>query len=425
MPRDPHWWELLRPPARGLIAVVLSALACALVVGHLRLWRTTVEERAGQDFGIFLASVRHALDGRSLYAPTPLRSRTGATGTAPLNLNLPHTNLIVWPLAVLPDRVALVTWVSGGLVLLAASSAAAIRALGWWLRWLPTLAAVVYLLAWAPSAAFTMTAQVSFVLMLPVTAAWLAHRSDRLAAAGTWLGLAAAMKPFLLVFLPYFALRRQWRALAAMALAIAAVFAIGVAFFGIDAYTEWLAQLPRIAWSAHYFNASLVGVLQRSIGRSGYGVFVEVPHLVLPAAAVLSGAVGLLTFRALQRGGTGCVDGDWAALLMAALLISPLGWNYYLWMALWPAAGLIAAERPWNRPRIADGWLVVGLGGWLWWGKMTLWGQPAPLATLTFGSMYFWALLSLWAWTVTVLRRPRQVSAAQLTTREPRQTMTG
>lgn len=412
MARDAHWWALVGPPARGVLAVVLSALTCALVVGHLRLWRATVEERAGQDFGIFLASVRHAVAGRSLYAPTPLRSRTGGTGTAPLNLNLPHTNLIIWPLAVLPDRVALVAWAAGGLALLAACSAAALVALGWRLRWLPTLVAVVYLLAWAPSAAFTLTAQVSFVLMLPVTAAWLAHRRGRLAAAGLWLGMAAAMKPFLLIFLPYFALRRQWPALTAMAAAIAAVCAVGVAFFGVAAYGEWLAQLPRIAWSAHYFNASFVGVLQRSLGRSAYGVFTDAPHLVLPLAAVLSTAVGLLTFRALLRARVAQVDGHWAALLMAALLISPLGWNYYLWMALWPAAGLIAAERPWRDPRAADVCLVAGLAGWLWWGRMTLWGQPDPLATVTLGSMYFWALLSLWAWTLMALRRPRQAPAA-------------
>jgi hypothetical protein len=412
MARDAHWWALLGPPARGVLAVVLIALGCALLAGHLRLWRTTVDDRAGQDFGIFLASVRHALAGRSLYAPTPLRSRTGGTGTSPLNLNLPHTNLIVWPLAVLPDRVALVTWVAAGLALLVASSAAAVRALGWRLRWLPTLGALVYLLAWAPSAAFTLTAQVSFVLMLPVTAAWLAHRRERFVAAGAWLGLAAAMKPFLLVFLPYFALRREWRALSAMAFAIAAVFAVGAACFGLAAYGEWLAQLPRIAWSAHYFNASFVGVLQRSLGRSAYGVFANAPDLVLPLAAILSCAAGLVTFRVLMRARPARVDGDWAALLMAALLISPLGWNYYLWMALWPAAGLIAAERPWRDPRLADVWLLAGLAGWLWWGKMTLWGQPEPLATLTFGSMYFWALLSLWTWTLLTLRRSRRAPSA-------------
>ena len=90
---------------------------------------------------------------------------------------------------------------------------------------------------------------------------------------------------------------------------------------------------------------------------------------------------------------------------MAALLMSPLGWNYYLWIAVWPTAAMLAHHAPWRRPAWRDLWLVPGLGGWLWWGKMTEWGQPNPLVTLTGSSLYFWALLSFWIWTLGVLRR--------------------
>jgi len=30
-----------------------------------------------------------------------------------------------------------------------------------------------------------------------------------------------------------------------------------------------------------------------------------------------------------------------------------------------------------------------------------MWGQPSVLASATFASMYFWALLSLWLWTLS------------------------
>jgi hypothetical protein len=398
-----QWWDLLRPPILGVAAVVLLAVASALVVGHIRLWRMTADERAGQDFGIFLASVRHGVAGRSLYAPTPLRSRTGGTGTAPLNLNLPHTNLLVWPLATLTDRHALLAWTSSGLALFVAASAMSLRALRWQWRWLPAISLLVYLLAWAPSAAFSLTAQVSFLLMLPVTAAWLAYRRGHAAAAGVWLGLAAAMKPFLLIFVPYFVLRRDRSATAAMAAAIAGIFAIGIASFGVESYVEWARQLPRITWSAHFFNASFTGVLQRAFGRSYLALVADAPWLVLPVAGGLSLIAAAITFRAVARARGRNVDGEWTALLLASLLISPLGWNYYLWIALWPAASLIAGEAPWRRRWSGDLWLVAGLAGWLWWSRMTTWGQPHPLATLTFGSMYFWALLSMWWWTVRTL----------------------
>jgi hypothetical protein len=410
--RRPHWWELLRPPIIGVLVVVLLAVASALVTGHVRLWHTTADERDGQDFGIFLASVRHAVGGRSLYAPTPLRWRTGGSGTAPLNLNLPHTNLLVWPLAALADRPALIVWTFAGLALFVVTSAVSLRALRWRWRALPALTVLVYLLAWAPSAAFSLTAQVSFLLMLPVTAAWLACRRGRSGAAGVWLGLAAAMKPFLLIFLPYFVLRRDRQAIAAMAGALAAVFAVGVVVFGLDSYVEWARQLPRITWSAHYFNASLTGVLQRSLGRSYLAVVADAPALVLPLAVVLSIAIAGATFAVLARVARRDVDAEWTALLLASLLISPLGWNYYLWIALWPAAALIAAQAPWRRPRAIDLWLAAGLAGWLWWSKMTLWGQPHPLATVTFGSMYFWALVAMWRWTLAVLASSRPTPAS-------------
>jgi hypothetical protein len=102
------------------------------------------------------------------------------------------------------------------------------------------------------------------------------------------------------------------------------------------------------------------------------------------------------------------MDVDWAALLLASLLLSPLGWVYYLWIALGPLAAAIGHSRFWQRPHRVDLLLVPGLAGWLWYGKMAEWGQPSPLATATLASMYFWALLSLWLWTVNSVGVPRK-----------------
>ena len=403
-----RWWELLRPPATGLAAAVLLALIAAVLAGQLGVWRNTVVDRDAQDFGIFLTSARHDLAGGSLYAPARLRRVTTAYQTAPLNLNLPHTMLLVWPLAHLSDRTALCVWMAFGLVLGAWASLASVRALGWRIRLLPALLVILYLVAWAPSAAFTLTAQISFYVMAPVCAAWLACRRGDSTRAGVWLGVAAAMKPFLLVFAPYLLLRRDRRALVAMLGVMAACVAVGVAVFGPRAYVEWLAQLPRVTWGAHYMNASFMGVLQRTIGRSTYAVITRAPAFVLPLAVCLALVVGAVTLTRVARARPEPQrsDGDWAALLLAALLMSPLGWNYYLWIAVWPLAALLAHQAPWRQPTLRDLWLLPGLAGWLWWGKMTEWGQPHVLGTLTAGSLYFWALLSLWIWTTGALRRP-------------------
>ena len=383
------------------------ALIGAVLLGHLGVWRNTVVDRDAEDFGVFLTSARHDLAGRSLYAPARLGGATGRYATVPLNLNLPHTMLLMWPLAHLIDSAALAVWMAVGLLLGVWASVASVRALGWRFHVLPALLLALYLLAWGPSAAFTMTAQISFYIMAPVCLAWLAYRRGQSTRAGLWLGAAAAMKPFLLVFAAYFLVRRDRRALVAMLGVMAACIAVGVAAFGAAAYGEWLGQLPRITWSAHYLNASFVGVLQRVIGRSNYAVITRAPDLVLPLAACLALVVGAVTLTrvAQPRPEPERSDGDWAALLLAALLMSPLGWSYYLWIAVWPVAALLARHAPWRQPTMHDLWLLPGLGGWLWWGKMTEWGQPHVLATLTAASLYFWALLALWIWTTGALRR--------------------
>ena len=405
MRADGGWNEVLQPPLQGAAAAVLLALIAAVLSGHAGVFRYTLTHDA-QDFGVFLASARHDLAGRSLYSLQPRASATGPR-TAPLNLNLPHTMALLRPLARLSDGAALLTWMSLGLALGLAASIASVAALGWRLRLLPALLVALYLVAWAPSAAVTSTAQITFYVTAPVVAGWLAFRQRRSVAAGAWIGLAAAVKPFLLVFAPYFLVRRDHRALTAMLSVLGAVAAIGLAMYGPAAYAEWLRQLPAVTWSAHFLNASLLGVIQRLIGRSGHATLASAPGLVAPLFAALALAVGLVTLGAVRRPARNArqIDGDWAAVLLASLLMSPLGWNYYLWLAVWPVAAVIAAVRPWRQARRADAWLVPGLAGWLWWGAMTEWGQPHPLATLTAASLYFWALLSVWIWTLVAIRR--------------------
>jgi Glycosyltransferase family 87 len=403
VPTRQSWWELLRPPLTGVAAVLLLSLGAAVVLGHAGVWRNTVDERHGQDFGIFLASVRHAVEGRSLYTPTYLRSATtGRRITGPPNLNLPHTLVLLLPLAWLSSSAALAIWIGASLLSFLACARESLRALQWRrIPWLASLLIVVYLLAWAPAAAFTLTAQISLLLMWPVCKAWLAARDGRSRAAGAWLGVAAAIKPFLLLFVPYWLLRRDWAALLPFAASAGAVLLVGLLTFGPGAYLEWLRQLPQVSWAGHYLNASWLSIVQRALGGSDYAAVISGPDLVRPIAFLGTALIGVVTLLRLTGGNTpDLVDRDWAVLLLAALLMSPLGWSYYVWLALWPVAALIGHRRPWRSPREHDGWLAIGLLGWLWWGRMSEWGQPHPMATLVFASMYFWALAALWVWSM-------------------------
>jgi alpha-1,2-mannosyltransferase len=395
-------WELLRPPLEGLAGVLLLAVAAAILSGQAIVWRNTVIDRDAQDFGIFLHSARTFAAGGSLYPAAASISNRSLYRTGQLNLNLPHTHLFILPLVALAPGPALAAWMVASLIVLLLCLWSMVSALEWRLPLLLWGAIGVYLLSWAPAAAVSLTAQLSFLLMGPVTTAWIAARQGRDARAGAWLGLAVAIKPFLLVFVPYFIVRRNWRALGALAIAAAVTVGAGVIVFGVDEYAEWFSQLPRINWATHYFNASVVGAAERILGRSYYatiGRHPSVERLVIASATAL---IVLVTFRhvarARRRGDVQSMDVDWAVLLLSALLLSPLGWVYYLWIALGPIAAAIGHSRFWTRPRRGDLLLLPGLAGWLWYGKMAEWGQPSALATATFASMYFWALLSLWLW---------------------------
>jgi alpha-1,2-mannosyltransferase len=404
-------WELVRPPLTGMAAVVLIGIGAATIFGQAGVWRHTVEVRDAQDFGIFLTSVRHFVAGRSLYTPTIYRTSTSflrartrrlATGpiTGPPNLNLPHTHLFLLPLAWLPTRAALRVWTVASFVVFGWAASSSLLALNWRLPLLAWLTLAVYLLAWGPAAAFSLTAQVSLLLMGPVTAAWLAARSGRPGRAGAWLGLAAAIKPFLFLFVPYFLMRRDWAALRALMTTTIVMLGCGLVVFGPSAYKEWCVQLPKVSWGGHYLNASIFSVTERLFGRSDYGQIMRQSNLALLLAIIGCALVAATTFRRIRHFPSDrvTVDREWTALLLGSLLMSPLGWVYYLWIALWPVAASIGHARPWRNRRLADLLLIPGLAGWLWFGKMTEWGQPSPLATATLASMYFWALLSLWLW---------------------------
>jgi hypothetical protein len=392
-------WALWRAPVTATALVLLLGLGVAVLRGQWQLSKSTIEETGAQDFGIFYASVRHAVEGKGLYAPLPPR-RQPPYNTGQLNLNLPHTNLFFLPLAALSPSHGLVVWAVASLVVFGWSTWASLRALRWRLPIVAWAALVVYLLAWGPAAAFSLTLQVSFLLMGPVTASWLAARAGRSTSAGAWLGIAASAKPFLLLVVLYLALRRDTRALRAFGVVSVLFVLAGLAVFGPHSYVDWATQLSRVSWASHYMNASLGGMMERLFGVRQHAGFGDLPWMRFAVLPVASLAIGVVTLRAAVRPPRTPAGEDhaWAALLLAAILLSPLGWVYYLWIALWPVAATVGHQKPWHQPSAEDLWLVPGLGGWLWFRRMAAWGQPSAVATATFASMYFWALVSLWWW---------------------------
>jgi hypothetical protein len=160
-------------------------------------------------------------------------------------------------------------------------------------------------------------------------------------------------------------------------------------------------------------NASLLGFFTRSLSEpSIYCTFMPlavVPELIHPLWVFSVLLVAGLTFVASRGGARDAsdIDRDFALLLLAALLLSPLGWTYYLWLPLGPLISLL--HKWWLRPRISANpfsffplsWkqrlLLAAVPGLVWPVTELSRFQPHAWATMSVGSIYFWSTFFLWA----------------------------
>jgi hypothetical protein len=382
------WGDLLR--AVTTAAAILLAGAHAFV--YARMLATTVEVRVFEDYGIFDESARRLVDGGDLYdVDGPIPPGRKGRPRAP-NLNPPHFHLLLLPLTRLSPLGGFAIWMTAGLAgfLLAVLLIARTARLSIWGTGLLGAAAFI-----SPAMIATIiTGQVGLLLLVPFTLAWRSLRRDREVEAGVWLGLCAGTKLFLLLFVVYLAFARRWRAALAMSATLATLFLVGLAVFGVDAYRHWLAQLGGVSWAEHYMNASLLGLTERSLSASDwpYTPLADAPWLVRPIWAVALAVV-------LWRGGrtlaaTPSLDRHVLVVTAAMLLLSPLGWVYYLFLLMPPLAGVLAADHE-SLDRRGRLLLLAGIG-------LLLVPAPVPwmtlqwdngLVTTSLGGVYTWGLL--------------------------------
>lgn len=397
----PRWRVVLLGVAVGSI----YAIALFWNASMLRLmWELHLN-----DLGKFYYDARAFLDGLPMYGTSPATAIPLSQEVTRefLNLNPPHVLLAMLPLAPLDPLGVLAIWLASGLAALALS-------LFWALRETGTLpSADILVLAGAPliaSVAFTsilVTGQVTLHLLPLVTWGWIAARRGRWLQTGAAVGLAFSIKPFLLVLLPWLALRGR-PAAAALSLGVAAgVFAVGVLVFGTGNLAGWLTALGSIDWHDMPLNASLLSFLERAFDSTFfYEPLVYVPEAVLPLWLIGCGVIGStsLGIAVLDRSPE-AVDRAFTLLLLAAILMSPLGWIYYLPLALPPAIGLVRELRSRRAALARSQRLTAGLraaavvaGAALAFvpTPLVVVGEPSALRTLTLGSAHFWVLLLLW-----------------------------
>lgn len=361
--------KAVRRSAVARRALEIAAFIPVTIAGGV-LIQTYLSGARNSDFRLFYEYIERARLGLPLYGPLAVAGRVWEHGP---NLNPPHFYILVAPFTILPLSAAFVGWMMAGAAAILVAALVAQRDLR--ADWTPAAAAII--LNNAALNSTVRTGQLSFLLALPVTLAWRAARHARWTSLGAWLGLAASVKPFLLIVLPYLLLRRLWSAVAATMLTICACVAIGTLVFGVDALRDWVGVLAHQArMDTHFHNASWMGFAARAL-----------PARWLPVSIFVAAAGVLVTVAVAYRAHS--VDRAWLLMMIGALLWSPLGWIYYGWILMPPAVAWALEGR---MPRL----IWAGAMLWLWPPYTPALSEASAVVAGTAGSVYFWGLLFAW-----------------------------
>lgn len=427
----------------GFLALILLILMGAR---YLEAGQKTVAYPPSSDFYKFYLSGERLAKGQSIYWIIPPRIRPGdpchpdalrengqpGNGTASKlslggalpclapNLNPPFFMVLIAPLALLDFTQAWWTWAAFSMGSLALSL--------WWLvgavvrnrtsQAVLTSLGMGLLMAYHPVYINFVLGQVGTLLLLPLTLSWRALRQGKAWQAGCWLGLATGLKPFLILFLLPLLLTRRWQASAAMTVTLLCTGLVGWVWLGSDTYAHYQLVASHVTWTTSNWNGSIVGFVDRAFSGVDPKTWPLARQLACGLGIGLSGIVLLLVCWALcsERPAIGGITPDLHAdrlfmlMVPASVLVSPLGWLYYLpWLlicstVLWQWTVNQAQGRAWRLAWVAA--LLATLAPI----------EMKPIPTLK-NPTYWWGIDALYAYSLItafavmlLLTRPAAVS---------------
>ncbi len=207
--------------------------------------------------------------------------------------------------------------------------------------------------------------QITLFLLLFLTLAWYAARQKKIQLASILLGIATNIKLFVALFAVYFFMQKQWRALIVFISTIVLCAILALVCTGPAAYSHYYQALSTIKWFSSSWNVSLYGFLVRLFGglAEGNHAVLSAPRYVLTSIFSL-GSISILMLLGLSlRIQTSIepisTDLKFSAILIAMLLLSPLGWLYYFPLLLIPGMSLCNAVKHGYRPVLISSSLLV------------------------------------------------------------------
>ena len=320
------------PLCRAALWVVLVALA------GLSVWYATSGPWSGMDLGIYRAGGDAVLHGDRLYDASFQASHA-------LNFTYPpFAALLFTPLSSLSPAAALALWTWVSIIaagaLIAASFIAARRSA------LPRLALLYVTLAGGMAATFLSPVryclelgQVGIFLVIACVCDVALPRTRW--PRGLLVGLAAALKMTPALFIVYFAIVRDWKALRTSVATVVACWGVTALVVPHDSWAYFVQGMAfddrRVGLARDHLNESLNGLWHR--------VPVSSPTLWWLASAFLLLAFGLWRAAAASRHGNRLA----AAVIVGLLsdLVAPISWLHH---AIWVLPALVLLFVA-NRPR--------------------------------------------------------------------------
>jgi hypothetical protein len=293
---------------------------------------------------------RAVVDGQNPYLPENELARRYLPAAEPRAIahaspHPPVVALLIAPLGALPYEVMAQVWLAIEVALLALGVAllyaVAVPTASKRMWLLPGIIAV---LAWPPTTQELWWGQFSSLMLVLMTAAWLALQRRRLRLAGIFLGLAISVKLLPLVLIAYFVAIGCWRAVRWAAGTVLATSLVTWLVLGSEAWRAFVMDglLGESGfWHATEGNYSVMGAVAHIVeGRSFMPPLLPAPYLLLPLTTIVLVVLLALAWRAWRTTST---EIGFAIACTFMLLASPVTWQHYLLLLIGPL--LVVARR--------------------------------------------------------------------------------
>lgn len=319
----------------GFLTLVLMVYSMVITV--------TLTRQIKNDFSLFHHATANFFQHQRLYSPLPeeiastiqlekLLHQQPNIPTYGSNLTPPAFILYTLPYGLLDESRSLILWDIFS-VLISGISVYILYRIFFHTYHQPIIywALLGIYLASMPSIASISLGQYGPLILLALLGIWQWSKKEYDIRAGIVLGLLLSVKYFFGLFAIFFLLQKRWRLLTASVVTFSTANALAYLVFGKTAFVQYQQNLAHVLWYVNNWNASIFGFLSR-FNAHVYHLQFSTTRWIMLTYYGLSAILFLIQIQLCRKPLQNKQDFDFVFcyVLIASILISPLGWLYYL-----------------------------------------------------------------------------------------------